>query len=279
MANRRHSLFTALLFMFPTFAHAGEWIRPGMERFTVSAGVFLPEFDTDLRVDSKALGKGVTIDLEDDLSLKEKVDTGYFSLDWRPFDKHRFGAAYYVFNRDTSATAITDIKLNDGKIIQAGATLTTGFELDVIPFSYAYSFINSETHELSGTLGVHWTTIDFRVDASAWLADEDATGRVDAEADGPLPLVGVDYRYNVSDRWTAGAGLEFFYIELDDDVTAFTGGLYNVRVNTEYWPWQNLGIGAAINFFGLDVDVEDDEWRGALEYDYWGPQIYLKARF
>ena len=268
-----------LLLLASNPVHAEDWIRPGTEKFAVSAGFFLPEFDTKLRVDSKNLGTGVTIDLEDDLSLKEEVDTGYFNLLWRPFANHRFGAAYYKFNRDTSSTATTDIKLNDGKIIQAGATLTTEFELDVIPFSYAYSFINNETHELSGTLGVHWTEISFRVDATAWLADEDATGSVDADAKGPLPLVGVDYRYNISDKWTAGAGLEYFAIKLDDDLTAYQGSLYNVRISTEYWPWNNVGLGAAINAFGLDVDVEDDEWKGAIDYDYWGPQLYLRARF
>ena len=274
------AIVTASLLLFAScHAQAAEGIQPGTEKITLFAGFFLPEFDTDLRVDSKTMGRGLTIDLEDDLSLTEEVDTGYFGLDWRPFRNHRFGMAYYVFNRDTSSTAIADIEFNDGKIIQAGAKLTTEFEIDVVPFSYAYSFINNDTHELSGTLGLHWTTIDFAVDATAWAADEDATGRVDAEADGPLPLIGVDYRYNISDRWTTGAGLEFFYIELDDDVTAYKGGLYNVRFNTEYWPWTNVGVGAAINFFGLDVDVEDDEWRGALSYDYWGPQLYLKARF
>ena len=278
--HRRHpALLASLLLMLPALTQAEEWIRPGKERFTVAAGVFLPEFNTELRVDSKNLGTGVTIDLEDDLSLKEEVDTGYFNLLWRPFANHRFGAAYYKFNRDTSSTAIRNIEFNPGKEILAGATLTTKFELDVIPFSYAYSFINNETHELSGTLGLHWTEIGFRVDATAWLADEDATGSIDADANGPLPLIGVDYRYNISDKWTAGAGFEFFAIKLDDDLTAYEGSLYNVRINTEYWPWRNVGLGAAINAFGLDVDVEDDEWKGAIDYDYWGPQLYLRARF
>ena len=52
-----------------------------------------------------------------------------------------------------------------------------------------------------------------------------------------------------------------------------------MRASTEYWFFHNVGLGAAINWFSLDVDVDDKDWRGVLDYQYWGPQVYLAVRF
>ncbi len=267
------------LFALPLTALAETWIKPGEERLVVSAGAFLPEFDTEMRIDSRTLGTGIKIDLEDDLLLNEDIETGYLDITWRPFNRHRLSLAAFRFNRDASGVATANIEFNPGDIIQVGAFIGTELELDVYPFGYGYSLIKNDSHELTGTLGLHWTDLSFSVTASAWVADADASGSLKAKASGPLPLLGVDYRYNISDRATVGAGAQYFGIKLNDDLTTFEGSLYNLRVSAEYWPWNQVGIGAALNAFGLDVDVDDDEWIGTLDYDYWGPQIYLKGRF
>ena len=50
-------------------------------------------------------------------------------------------------------------------------------------------------------------------------------------------------------------------------------------LNTEYWLFNNVGVGAALNWFSLDVDVDDGSWFGTLNYQYLGPQVYLAIRF
>lgn len=41
----------------------------------------------------------------------------------------------------------------------------------------------------------------------------------------------------------------------------------------------NVGLGLALNWFKLDVDLDDSEWDGSANYEYWGPQIYVTVRF
>jgi hypothetical protein len=53
----------------------------------------------------------------------------------------------------------------------------------------------------------------------------------------------------------------------------------NLRLSTEYWFFNNVGLGAALNWFELNADVDDDDWKGNLDYNYWGPQIYVAVRF
>jgi hypothetical protein len=47
MRRTRYFLFALLLFLpvwLPSYTHAGDWINPGEETFTISGGVFLPQF-------------------------------------------------------------------------------------------------------------------------------------------------------------------------------------------------------------------------------------------
>ena len=80
-------------------------------------------------------------------------------------------------------------------------------------------------------------------------------------------------------RWSAGLLGEAFALDIDSSTFGFSGTLFNVKLSTEYWLFNNVGIGAAINWFSLDVDVEDGSWKGQLEYEYWGPQAYVAIRF
>jgi hypothetical protein len=43
--------------------------------------------------------------------------------------------------------------------------------------------------------------------------------------------------------------------------------------------FNHVGLGVAVNWFKLDVELDESEWEGFLDYDYWGPQIYATIRF
>lgn len=282
MPTCRHRLLRLVLTiapLLPLAAQASEWIQPGTERFVIAGGVFLPAIDTKLRVNNSNSDVGPSVDVEDQFRLSSRKSTGYIEGRFRLGKNHRLNLAWFKLDRDASATATQDIEIGDGEIIQAGASMYTRLNMDIFPFSYAYSFIRNDTHELAGFLGVHWADIDFFIDASAWVQDTNGQGSISAKADAPMPLVGLDYRHFLSPRWTAGLNVGFFKLNLSDDASTFSGSLYNLRADTEYWFWKHVGIGVALNAFGLDVDVNDDAWHGSLDYDYWGPQLYVKARF
>lgn len=94
-----------------------------------------------------------------------------------------------------------------------------------------------------------------------------------------LQEIGFGYEYRFTDRWTAGVMAQAFYLKLSDDALDFSGSVLSLGLRTEYWFFNNVGLGAALNYFNINVDVEDDDWRGDLDYQYFGPQIYLPVRF
>ncbi len=42
---------------------------------------------------------------------------------------------------------------------------------------------------------------------------------------------------------------------------------------------RHVGVGAGYNLFGVDVDVDRDRFRGSLDWNYSGAQIYVTATF
>jgi len=267
----------ALLILTPVSSQAENRIKQGEETITFGLGAFLPAFDTTLRVDNQSVGAGDSIDLENDLGLKEDETVFWVGGTWRFADRHRLGVSYFSFNRDASATALRELEIGD-EIYPIGATLETEFGLTVAPVFYAYSFIKNERHELAGSFGFHWFALDFAVQGDASLNGEDANANASASADVPLPLFGVRYDYYINQRWTTSVHGEVFALDITDEAFKFSGNLYNIRLSTDYWLTNNFGVGAALSWFDIDAKIDDSEWKGGIEYRYFGPQIYIRAR-
>jgi hypothetical protein len=92
-------------------ARAADWIKPGEEHLYLGAGVFIPNFDTTLRVDDKTSGTtGTDINLEDDLDFNSDETTFWVGGYWRFAARHRFAAGYLKFDRDATATTTEDVR-------------------------------------------------------------------------------------------------------------------------------------------------------------------------
>jgi hypothetical protein len=157
-----------------------------------------------------------------------------------------------------------------------GAGVNSEFTFNSIPISYAYSFMKRDKFELAGSLGLHWYNMTLKAAGNAPLATVgDFDADVKAKADAPLPLIGLHFDYFFSPRWKTGLSAKAFYLSASSSSLDFSSGLFNIRIDAEYWIWNNVGLGGAINYFNLNVDVKDDEWRGEFDYSYWDPQIYV----
>jgi hypothetical protein len=280
MRRTRCLLFALLLFgaaWLPHDTHAGDWINPGEETFTISGGVFLPSFDTSAQVDT-SLGIGTGVNLEDDLGLTSDETTFWGDASWRFARKHRLTVAYFGFTRDANAVANKELTIGD-ETFPVGASLSSEFKLQIVPIAYSYSFMNREKYEFGASLGLHWYTMDFSVAGSASLNDEDLNDSVSVDANAPMPLLGLFFDYHFTPKWSVGFHGQFFALDLNDDTFSFSGTVTNLRLSTEYWVFNHVGLGVAVNWFKLDVDLDDSDWKGSVDYEYWGPQIYATIRF
>jgi hypothetical protein len=94
-----------------------------------------------------------------------------------------------------------------------------------------------------------------------------------------LPLLGLRYDHHFSESWSAGISASYFTIEFGEDTLDAEGSLYNGKAYVEFRFRGRYGAGLAIDAFKLDLEATKRNLTGAYAYDYWGPQVYLTARF
>jgi len=248
-------------------------IKPGEERFTIGLGWVFNTFGTKLRIDDEGT-QGSTVDLKDDLGMNRNASSYWASFEWRFAQRHRIGINNSTFKLNGTRTVTSDIEIGD-ETYPAGATLTSELKINIVPITYSYSFFKSDENEFAATLGVHWSRLEFKASGSASLNGQDANADVTAKADAPLPLIGLRYDHHFSRRWSMGLHGAYFKLKFGN----VEGDVWSARAEAEYRFAKHFGLGLAVEGFGLDIDSSGSSWQGAINYDYWGPQLYLKARF
>ena len=252
-------------------------LQAGDERFKFVAGWFLPAFNTDVRVDNGG-DPGDEVDLDRDLGVNRDQSGVLLGFEWRMAERHRLATTYSSFSQ--SATRVIDRQITIGdEVYPVNATIKTNWSLDMIPITYSYSFLKSDSNELAGTFGIHWDSISLGLKGSTSLSSDDLNANVSSGADLPLPLIGIRYDHNFSNNWSAGLGASFFTIEFGESELDARGSLYNFRAYTEYRIKGRYGAGLAVDVFNLNIKADKPNLTGEYKYDYWGPQLYLTARF
>jgi hypothetical protein len=271
---RSLALATGMLAALP--AQAADIVPFGEEKFEILLGGFLSQYDTTVEIDEIDVGS-IVVDLEDDLDFDDNDATFIFDANWRFLPKHSISVGYFTSERNVNAVATGDIPIGE-ETIPAGVGYSSDFNMDIVPLQYTYSFINDGTKEFYGSVGLHWASVDFKLATTLAVVEQVVyDGNVEAEA--PMPLVGIGYDHYINPKWKVGVTAEGFYIKLSEDTFSFEGSILNLNLGTEYMLGKNFAIGATVSWFSLDVDIDDDDWNGALDYSYWGPAAYIKARF
>jgi hypothetical protein len=71
---------------------------------------------------------------------------------------------------------------------------------------------------------------------------------------------------------------EYFALKSGGNLT-FRGSPIKARIATEYGIFDHVALGVSYTYFRLDVDADNDEWRGTVNYTYRGPLVYVAAFF
>jgi len=266
----------ALASLAGTVARADE-LKPGDERFKFVAGWFLPAFNTDVRIDNGG-NEGDKVDLNNDLGVNRDQSGVLVGFEWRFAERHRLAASYSSFSQNKTRVIDKEITIGD-EIYPVNAEVRTKWSLDMIPITYSYSFIKNESNELAGTFGIHWDSVSLKLNGSSSLSNDDLNAESSGSADLPLPMFGVRYDHHFSSKWSARAGAACVSSSSGATGTDAKGSLYNLRAYTEYRIAGRYGAGLAIDAFKLKVEATKTNLTGEYKYDYWGPQLYLTARF
>jgi len=231
------------------------------DRYMIRAGsYFVDGSRTQFSINSGTAGLGTTIDYKKDLGGSERETIPRVDASYRFNDRHRIDFTAFSIKREGRRTLTLDLDIG-GEDYFIDETLNSEIKYALYKVGYSYSFYHSPKVELSISAGLNITSYDFKF--------RDDAGQK-AEAVGvtvPLPVFGLRMGYSITPKWSIQYVAESFTIDFEDK---FRGNFFNYEINTEYRLFKNFAIGAGIARLGLDVEVNDDDWRGAVSDSYRG---------
>jgi hypothetical protein len=241
----------------PTVAFPDTWM--------IRLGAYVVDgSNTQVSVNSALGGLGTTIDFQRDLGGEDGDTIPRIDAYYRFNERHRIDFTAFSIDRKGERTLSLDITIED-EVFNVNETVFSDVKYEVYRLGYAYSFYHSPKVELSLTAGLNVTSYDleFRNEAG----DKVQTAGVSV----PLPVFGLRLGYAITPKWYVRYVSEAFFIELDD---ALRGALLNYELNTEYKIFDNFALGAGLARVGLDVEVDDDDWRGQVTDSYRGYMLF-----
>lgn len=243
-------------------------------RFTASLGTFLMSTDTTLALDGSSGAIGTEVNLEKDLGIRGS-DRFRFDLNWRMTDKQHLRALYFDFGSDATRRIEDELVIGD-TTYPVNAELTAGLNIKVYELVYEYAFLKRDDWQLLGSFGAHILDVGFFARGQGSVGGQTSTLRTEAGSTAaPLPVLGLRYLWQFAPEWYIEAQGQYFQAKID----VYDGDLYDLRAGVTWMFSRHFGVGAGYNRFGVNLDVNRDKFRGSLDWNYSGAQIYFTGTF
>ncbi len=245
------------------FAESNPWLDN--DRFKLSLGTFILDYDSEFRLSNSELGIGTQLSFEDHLGLEDSRTVARLAGHYRFAAKHRVEFSYVDLSREGKATTRFPILIDD-TFYRTGTTLRTDFDYQVFKLAYAYSFYQTDKTDLSVSAGGYIFDVDMRITPNEG-AEEGESGTA------AFPMFGLHLDYRLSDRVMFIAGYEYFTIDKND----VEGELIDVIVGLEYRASNKFGLGLGYN--NVSVSAENSDDNDDFDYEYDGILAYLSYSF
>jgi hypothetical protein len=243
-----------------------------VERFKLTAGIFIPVNDISLKVSANGSVDGTNIDFQKDLGLESTGFTFLSNVQWRISRRSRISLGYYNIRRSSTKTLQKDI-IFDSVTYKTNTTVDAFFNTSIYQFSYGYAIIVKPNYELGLSIGAH------TVGAKAGVSANDANAGLSRNSDfgftAPLPDLGIWGGYAFNDRFAAN--LEFGYLSLT--VNDIKGSILTYNLVLLYRIIPQLDLLVAYTGLNFDVNATKKNVTGDFKWGYNGPSLGLSFSF
>lgn len=236
------------------------------DRLRVEITLLGASIDTKLRVDQSLTQPGTEIDAEDDLGLDDSELMPQAEITLLPGKHHLLRFSGLTTRRSASHVIDQEIFFDD-EVYEPGERVDSELDLKMFGLTYGYRFIVHERAELTGTFGIQVASVDSNAVVRSRVIREAESGVA------PLPLVGVEGRYDFTDRWSAEGRLQYLTANVND----VDGSILDARIAVTWRLNPYLVFGLGYRSFEIDVDSRDPEDPGRVDMKIAGPLLFARA--
>jgi hypothetical protein len=265
-------LLSLLLLTAAASVQAQSYLSPkpppyGIEdRFRLEVGLIHAGYDTQIRIDPSLQIPGTLISAEDDLNLPSSANEMQMELTLLP-GKHHMVRLHGLSMRRSGSAVLTKTVIWDNNVYLAGERVDSHLDISMVGLTYGWLPFRTDRYELGVSLGIQITEVNANAEVRARAV------RPDDSTVAPLPLLGIEARYEFTRRWS----IEGRYQYLKVDASDVQGTLPDGRIAVRWRQNQHLLYGIGYRTFTLDINSADPDTPGMVHLNMTGPMLFLQG--
>jgi hypothetical protein len=272
------SLLVSVLLLYQGSAWANQDKADSADNFVFGLGLGygLVRFDTNFKFTDKNTGDSVYVDAEGNLDLPETGGVPIVYGYWRIARKHGLGFSYFRIKREST---FFDQQINLGDITVSGSASLTD-ESSFAFLGYNYTVFEDDRAFVFASFGLYGLDLKYVFDAQGEISVDgvvQASDSYSAEASifAPLPLFGIDAKFNFTPRWSLGSKVALVGGSFND-VSAL---VLDTTVRARYQFNRRIGALFGITYFSADVDNDKEDKLTEVSYGFNGVFLGVDLSF
>jgi hypothetical protein len=224
------------------------------------------QIDSTLRLDPAETQRGTPLDLENDLDLDDLKTQLQFELTALPGEHNLIRLSSMSTRRSATAT-VDQIFMFDDQIFLVNDVVDSEVNLILYGLTYGYRFFPTNRIEITPTFGIQIAEVEARIRSRSRTVSEDEDGVA------PIPLLGLEGSFAINDRWAIDARAQYLGVR----ISGVVGSIKDVRLGGSYQFNPHVAVGLGYRLFDIDVENEDGDNPGRVEYRLDGPMLYVRG--
>jgi hypothetical protein len=242
--------------------------RPNVieDRLRVEVNLLGASPQTKLRVDESPTLRGTEIDAEKDLGLADFRLLPQVELSLLPGERHLVRLSAFAIHRSAAKRIEKDISF-DNEDYFVDERVDSLLNITMFGLTYGYRILVRPRGELTGTFGIQIADVEANAVVRSRVVRESESGVA------PLPLVGLEGRFDFTPRWAVEARAQYLTV----DVSQVNGSILDARLALTWRVNPYLAMGLGYRSFQIDVDSSDEDTPGLVDLSIDGPLLFVRA--
>jgi hypothetical protein len=242
--------------------------RPNVveDRLRIEVNLFGASPSTDLRVDESPTLTGTELNAEDDLGLEDFQLLPQVEFTLLPGQHHLVRLSAFAMHRSANKQIEKPISFdNEDYFVDERVDSLLNFTM--FGLTYGYRFLVHQRAEISATFGIQIADVEANAVVRSRVVRESESGVA------PLPLVGVEGRFDFTPRLAVEARAQYLAV----DVSQVDGSILDARLAFTWRLNPYLAVGLGYRTFQIDVDSRDEDTPGFVDLSVDGPLLFVRA--
>jgi hypothetical protein len=236
------------------------------DRFRVEVMMLSAGIDTDVRMDPTLVTPGTLISAEDDLGLEDSKMLPLGEITLLPGDRHLIRLSGFSLRR-SEQQVIDRVIVFDEQTYLPGERVDSTLNLTMIGLTYGYSIVQTRRVDLALTFGLQVIEVEANAVVRSRVVRDSETAVT------PLPLAGMEGRFDFNERWSLEARVQYLSVEFDE----IDGSVLDARAALTWRANPHLAFGLGYRTFSVEVDSRDLDTPGLVDLQMAGPLLFLRA--